>query len=264
MRSKNNSKSNHKISNEKESFFGFQQVTSKVKHSLVKNVFSSVASKYDLMNNLMSLGIHHWWKKEMLKLIPNYGGYLLDVAGGTGDISKLYYQRAKQYNLNSEIVICDFNLEMLKVGKSNLLNSNIISGVSFVCGDALRLPFPEKSFDYYTIAFGIRNVVDIKQALSEAFRVLKPGGKFICLEFSKIESELLAKVYDSYSFNVIPALGEYVANDRKSYQYLVESIRKFPNQMDFLQLIEQVGFKRSGYENLSFGITALHYGYRVE
>lgn len=262
MRSKNSFKSNSGESANQESFFGFQRVSSKLKHSLVRDVFSSVAGKYDLMNNVMSLGVHHLWKKEMLKLIPAHDGSLLDVAGGTGDISKLYYQRSKQSGKNPNVTICDFNLEMLKVGKANLINSNIISGVTFVCGNALDLPFPDSSFDCYTIAFGIRNVVDINKALSEAFRVLKPGGKFICLEFSKVQSNLLAKVYDLYSFNVIPVLGEYIANDRKSYQYLVESINKFPKQMDFLKMIEQTGFKRVGYKNLSLGITALHYGYR--
>ena len=262
MRSKNSSKAKSGDNKNQESFFGFQRVSSKLKHSLVRDVFSSVAGKYDLMNNVMSLGVHHLWKKEMLKLIPSQVGSMLDVAGGTGDISKLYYQRTKQSNKNPNITICDFNLEMLKVGKSNLIDSNIISGVTFVCGNALDLPFPDSSFDCYTIAFGIRNVVDINKALSEAFRVLKPGGKFICLEFSKVQSGLLAKVYDLYSFNVIPALGEYIANDRKSYQYLVESINKFPKQMDFLKMIEQAGFKRAGYKNLSLGITALHYGYR--
>ncbi|MEI6187319.1 MAG: bifunctional demethylmenaquinone methyltransferase/2-methoxy-6-polyprenyl-1,4-benzoquinol methylase UbiE [Alphaproteobacteria bacterium] len=262
MRSKNNSKTNSSDSKNQESFFGFQRVSSKLKHSLVRDVFSSVADKYDLMNNVMSLGVHHLWKKEMLKLIPNHIGSLLDVAGGTGDISKLYYQRASQSNQNPDITICDFNLEMLKVGRANLIDENIVFGVNFVCGNALDLPFPDNSFGCYTIAFGIRNVVDINKALSEAFRVLKPGGKFICLEFSKVQSNLFAKIYELYSFNIIPILGEYIANDRKSYQYLVESINKFPKQGDFLKMIEKAGFKRVGYKNLSLGITALHYGYR--
>jgi ubiquinone/menaquinone biosynthesis methyltransferase len=262
MKSKNNSKISSGDNNNQESFFGFQRVSSKLKHSLVRDVFSSVANNYDLMNNLMSFGIHHLWKKEMLKMIPNHIDSLLDVAGGTGDISKLYYQRAIQSNQNPNITICDFNLEMLKVGRANLINNNIVSKINFVSGNALDLPFPDGSFDCYTIAFGIRNVIDIDKALSEAFRVLKPGGKFICLEFSKVQSNLFAKIYDLYSFNVIPALGEYIANDRKSYQYLVESINKFPKQLDFLKMIEKANFKYVGYKNLSLGITALHYGYR--
>ncbi len=263
MRSKNNSKLAQNDNHDPESFFGFKQVSFKQKYSLVQNVFSSVASKYDVMNNLMSLGVHYLWKKEMLKLLPNFGS-LLDVAGGTGDIARLYYLKAQQQNIEPDVVIYDFNLAMLKACRANLIDSNIISGISLICGDALALPFSENSFDYYTIAFGIRNVVDIKQVLSEALRVLKPGGKFVCLEFSKVHNDLLSRVYDIYSFSVIPTIGAYVANDRESYQYLVESIKKFPNQKDFLQLIEQAGFINSGYKNLTFGVTALHHGYKAE
>lgn len=247
--------------NEQDSFFGFKKVSSSAKRSLVHDVFSSVANNYDLMNNLMSLGVHKLWKKEMLKYIPSCVK-LIDVAGGTGDITRLFYQREKERRQNPEIVICDFNKSMLEIGRKNLVDSNILSGVDFVCGDALSLPFKNDSFDCYTISFGIRNVVDIQQALFEAYRVLKPGGKFVCLEFSKIQNKLLAGIYDLYSFNCIPALGEYVANDRESYKYLVESIRKFPSQNQFLTMINKAGFTDTAYRNLTFGTTAIHYGYK--
>lgn len=250
-----------KDKSENETFFGYKKVSSSDKHSLVQNVFTSVASKYDLMNNMMSLGTHHLWKREMLKLIPS-SVRLLDVAGGTGDISRLYYNRERTRNQNPEIVICDFNENMLKEGRAKFIDNGILSGVTFICGDALELPFDDDSFDCYTIAFGIRNVVDIATALKEAYRVLKPGGKFVCLEFSKIQNPFLAGIYDLYSFKVIPALGEFVAGDRDSYQYLVESIRKFPAQNEFLRMINQAGFKNSSYKNLNFGITAIHYGYK--
>lgn len=232
------------------------------KHSFVHSVFTSVASKYDLMNNLMSFGVHHLWKNEMLKMIPSHTLKLLDVAGGTGDIARLYYQAARKRNIKPEITICDFNQAMLAAGQAKMIDHNILCGIKFVCGDAMSLPFPDNNFDCYSIAFGIRNVVDINQALKEAFRVLKPGGKFVCLEFSQVQNNLLRVVYDLYSSHIIPTLGQYVADDRASYQYLVDSIRKFPKQTEFLRMIQQIGFKATGYKDLSLGITALHYGYK--
>lgn len=254
-------KPGNKENNPSKHFFGFKKVTADRKHSMVQQVFSSVANKYDLMNNLMSFGIQNWWKKQMLQYIP-HAEKLLDVAGGTGDIARLFYKREKEAGYSPQVTLCDFNVAMLQQGRNKMIDHGIAHDVTYICGDATHLPFADNEFDCYTISFGIRNVVDIKSALKEAYRVLKPGGKFICLEFSKVENQLMSGLYDLYSFNVIPKLGELVAKDRESYQYLVESIRKFPTQLQFLQMILDTGFVKSSYRNLSGGITAIHYGYK--
>jgi demethylmenaquinone methyltransferase/2-methoxy-6-polyprenyl-1,4-benzoquinol methylase/2-methoxy-6-polyprenyl-1,4-benzoquinol methylase len=243
--------------------FGFEQVDKKDKEHLVREVFSSVAENYDLMNNLMSMGIHHCWKDSMMELITDYSQNFLDVAGGTGDICKRYYDKANKYNKNPIINICDINYQMLDVGRDKLIDQNIINKINFTTGNAECLPFKDMSWGYYTIAFGIRNVTNIDQALKEAYRVLKPGGKFICLEFSQPTNKYLAKIYDAYSFNIIPFIGKIVANNQHAYQYLVESIRNFPKQQQFAAMIEQAGFKNVNYINLTGGITAIHYGYRI-
>jgi ubiquinone/menaquinone biosynthesis methyltransferase len=247
--------------NKDETFFGFKQVSKDQKVSLVKQVFSSVASKYDLMNNVMSLGVHHLWKQRMIEMLSNTKGSLLDVAGGTGDIAKLYLKKSAAYA--PTIVICDLNYAMLSEGRDKAINENIIKGIEWSCGNAESLPFPDNSFDYYTISFGIRNVADIPKALREAYRVLKPGGKFVCLEFSHPTNPHISNLYDLYSFKVIPFVGKVITGDFDSYQYLVESIRKFPTQREFASLIEQAGFAMVNYENLTFGVTALHFGYKA-
>jgi demethylmenaquinone methyltransferase/2-methoxy-6-polyprenyl-1,4-benzoquinol methylase len=238
--------------------FGFSQVDIEEKQGLVGKVFSSVASKYDLMNDAMSFGIHRLWKDKLIaQLEPDKA--LLDMASGTGDIAKRYYLKSK----NPDITLCDINIDMLNVGKNKLFDENIYKGLKFSCCNAEILPFEEFSFDYYTIAFGIRNVTNIREALKEAWRVLKPGGKFVCLEFSKVNNDFLAKLYDFYSLNVIPKIGGLIAGDSDSYKYLVESIRMFPAQEDFVKMMEEAGFRMNKFENLSFGAVALYTGYRL-
>lgn len=238
--------------------FGFKTVDTQVKASLVRGVFSSVASNYDIMNDLMSGGVHHLWKNTLVGMLPA-GGKLLDVAGGTGDISFRYHKKSP----NSPIIICDINHAMLSTGRDRAIDRNLLTNIDWVCGDAETLPFPSMSFDYYTIAFGIRNVTHIDRALKEAYRVLKPGGRFLCLEFSHVTNPVLAACYAQYSFHVIPAIGKLVANDRDSYQYLVESIRQFPQQDVFASMIEEAGFSKVSYTNLTWGVTAIHSGWRV-
>ncbi len=245
--------------------FGFRDVAAGDKARLVRGVFDSVASRYDLMNDLMSAGVHRVWKSVFIdRLNPQPGETLLDVAGGTGDIGRAFLKRADQRPRAAELtqaraVVCDINLEMLAAGRLRTPDARLVP----ICGDAENLPLPDRSVDACTIAFGIRNVTRIDRALGEAFRVLKIGGRFQCLEFSHLATEGLQKLYDAYSFNVIPWLGEKVAGDRESYQYLVESIRRFPNQERFAAMIAEAGFKRAGYENLSAGIVAIHSGRRI-
>jgi ubiquinone/menaquinone biosynthesis methyltransferase len=236
--------------------FGFKTVAEDEKASLVRGVFDSVASRYDIMNDLMSAGLHRFWKHEMVaSLAPRNGWSVLDVAGGTGDIAFRIKKRA-----NCHVTVCDINAQMLEEGRNRAINQNVLSGIEFVCGNAESLPFEDNSRDAYTIAFGIRNVTHIDKALSEAYRVLKPGGRFLCLEFSHLPNETLQKMYDRYSFTVIPKLGELVAGSAAPYQYLVESIRQFPNQEDFAQMIRDAGFGHVQYHNFTQGVVALHSG----
>ena len=238
--------------------FGFKQVEENEKQSLVGKVFSSVASKYDLMNDVMSLGIHRMWKNKLIEqLAPDKK--LLDVAAGTGDIAKRYYKKCN----NPDITLCDINIEMLEQGRNKLLDENIFKGLNFVCANAENLPFEDNSFDYYTIAFGIRNVTNITKALKEAYRVLRPDGKFVCLEFAKVNEPILAKIYDAYSMHIIPKIGEVITGDEASYQYLVESIRTFPKQEIFTQMISDAGFRFCQYQDLSFGVVSLYTGYKA-
>ena len=208
--------------------FGFSRVKSKDKSNLVKKIFENVSGRYDLMNDFMSLGIHRVWKKSMLDwLAPRRGQSLIDVAGGTGDIAFNFIKRAKT---GANATILDLTESMMIEGKKKTIDLPEESQINWVCGDAMRMPFSDSTFDVYTISFGIRNVTNISKTLSEAYRVLKPGGRLMILEFSSVNNDLISWIYDKYSFNIIPKLGEFVSNDRESYQYLVESIRKFPNQ----------------------------------
>lgn len=243
------------------SHFGFKQVDTNAKVSLVQKVFSQVAKNYDLMNDVMSMGVHRLWKKELIKTIKNPYGDLLDCASGTGDIATLYYKNLKGFKAN--ITACDLNPDMLKVGKDKLIDQNIINKFNYVCANAEELPFADNSFDNYTIAFGIRNVTNIKQALSEAYRVLKPGGQFLCLEFSHIDNLLFKQFYDFYSFHLITLMGKIIAKDEDSYKYLVESIRMFPKQQEFKSIISETGFKNVSYSNLTLGIAAIHTGWKI-
>ena len=240
--------------------FGNRTVPEDAKAGMVHGVFESVADKYDVMNDAMSLGIHRLWKDAMMDwLAPRDGQRLLDVAGGTGDISFRFLKRAP----GASATVLDMTRSMLEAGRKRAEAAHLGDGLSWVCGDAMALPFPDASFDIYTISFGIRNVTRIEDALSEAFRVLRPGGRLMVLEFSRIPVPGMQKLYDLYSFNVIPRLGQAIANDRESYQYLVESIRRFPDQEAFAQMIREAGFAQVKYRNLSLGIAALHSGWKL-
>lgn len=246
-------------SSNQDTFFGFSKVPFKEKAHLVGKVFSSVANKYDLMNDVMSVGIHRLWKENFVSLIPVMpNAKILDVAGGTGDIAIRYHNKMKNAGYQSEVTICDINSEMIEAGRDKAIDQNILHGLHHVQGDAEKLPFPDSIFDCYTIAFGIRNVTNIEKALAESYRVLKPGGKFLCLEFSKLESELMQKFYDLYSFNLIPKIGKCITNNEEAYQYLVESIKQFPDQESFANMIKDTGYKGVHYHNLSFGVAAIH------
>lgn len=236
--------------------FGFSRVKSKDKSNLVKKIFENVSGRYDLMNDFMSLGIHRVWKKSMLDwLAPRRGQSLIDVAGGTGDIAFNFIKRAKT---GANATILDLTESMMIEGKKKTIDLPEETQINWVCGDAMRMPFSDSTFDVYTISFGIRNVTNISKTLSEAYRVLKPGGRLMILEFSSVNNDLISWIYDKYSFNIIPKLGEFVSNDRESYQYLVESIRKFPNQEKFSEMIINEGFRKVKYRDLTFGIAALH------
>lgn len=248
--------------------FGFEEVSPEEKVNRVKGVFRSVASRYDVMNDLMSAGVHRLWKHDTIaKLNPQPGERLLDVAGGTGDLSKAFIDRADKVARRrgkageASAIVCDINDAMLEAGRARSDMAAYESRIGWVCGDAQALPFEDRTFDALTIAFGIRNVADRAQALSEFRRVLKPGGRLAVLEFSHMTVPMLQKLYDTYSFNVIPRMGEIVASDRASYQYLVESIRKFPKQEDFRDEVEAAGFSGVSVTNFSGGIAALHFGW---
>ncbi|OOY32131.1 bifunctional demethylmenaquinone methyltransferase/2-methoxy-6-polyprenyl-1,4-benzoquinol methylase UbiE [Thioclava sp. F36-6] len=248
------------VEQSKTTHFGFQTVDEDAKAGMVHGVFSRVASKYDIMNDLMSMGIHRVWKDAMMDwLAPRPGQKLLDVAGGTGDVSFRFLKRAG----SGHATVCDMTESMLVEGRKRAEAESMADSLDWVVGDAMALPFADNSFDVYTISFGIRNVTRIPDALKEAYRVLKPGGRIMVLEFSQIPNEMMQKAYDLYSFNVIPKMGEIVANDRDSYQYLVESIRKFPTQETFAQMIREAGFENVSYRNLSMGIAALHSGWKL-
>jgi len=248
----------------KQTHFGFQTVGEEQKKDKVLSVFHNVADTYDLMNDVMSAGIHRVWKDFLMKkLDPGSSTELLDVAGGTGDIAFRFLEHVGRTEHKARVVVCDINKSMLEVGEARAKVQGYNSGVSWVEGDAQALPFPDNSFDCYTIAFGIRNVVRVEQALAEAYRVLRPGGRFLCLEFSKVHTPGLDALYDFYSFQVIPPMGKVIAGDWDSYQYLVESIRQFPDQDTFAMMIRDANFKFVEYENLSFGVAAIHSGFKL-
>ena len=245
---------------EQTTHFGFETVPEAKKAGKVQNIFNSVASKYDIMNDVMSVGIHRIWKEAMMDwLAPRPGQKLLDVAGGTGDVSFKFLKRSG----SGHATVLDITENMLIEGRKRAVADKMLHSLDWVVGDAMSLPFADNSFDIYTISFGIRNVTQPQKALNEAFRVLQPGGRLMVLEFNQIPVPLAQKAYDLYSFNVIPTMGKLIANDRHSYQYLVESIRKFPDQETFLSMLQNAGFKNTGYRNLSLGIAALHSGWKI-
>ena len=242
-------------------WFGDRAVEPDQKTDLVRGVFSSVAGRYDLMNDLMSGGIHRLWKARLIAAIrPRPGERLLDVAGGTGDISMRFLAAAGP---GASATICDLSEDMVRVGRDRAIDRGRVAGLGFVVGNAESLPLDDASVDVYTIAFGLRNVTRIDPALAEARRVLKPGGRFFCLEFSRVVLPALRRLYDAYSYAAIPRLGQLVAGDRDSYQYLVESIRRFPDQPALAERMTAAGLARPGWQNLSGGIAAIHTGWRT-
>lgn len=239
--------------------FGFKDVAWDEKQTLVRGVFERVASRYDLMNDVMSLGMHRVWKDRFVGNVRAHAqSRFLDVAGGTGDIALRLNKR-----FGAPVLVCDINAAMLGEGRDRLFDKGQSGALDFVCGNAEALPFNDASMDVYTIAFGIRNVTDIPKALREAHRVLAPGGQFLCLEFSPAVTPALKPVYDAYSFHLLPWFGEHIAKDRDSYQYLAESIRRFPSPPIFSRMIEEAGFARVKSTPLSGGICSIHEGWRL-
>lgn len=248
--------SDAKQRNPEAAWFGYKKVDPSRKARLVNEVFDSVAQSYDTMNDLMSGGLHRIWKNKFVRLMrPRPDKTLLDVAGGTGDIAFRYRAAAGE---TAKVTVCDLSKEMLKVGKNRAIDLGYINNIKWIEGNAEKLPFQDSSFDLYSISFGIRNVPHIDDALHEAWRVLKPGGRFFCLEFSHLKNEFFRKLYDEYSFRIIPKIGSVVAKDSESYQYLVESIRQFPNQENFAKRIKSAGFDTLRVIDLAGGIAAIH------
>ena len=238
--------------------FGFRDVPKTAKAGLVREVFDSVADSYDLMNDVMSLGVHRLWKKAFVhQAAPRAGETFLDLAGGTGDIAFALGEAG------AHVAVCDYNEQMLRQGRKRAADRGLLAGPAWVAGDAQALPFPAAAMDGVTIAFGLRNVTEPAKALGEIRRVLKPGGRFFCLEFSQVAVPVLDRLYDVYSFEMLPRLGQWIAGDAESYRYLAESIRRFPAQDRLRDMMQAAGFGRAGYRNLSGGIAAIHWGWRT-
>ncbi len=249
------------MSDKKTTHFGYREVDADAKAGMVADVFHSVAARYDLMNDLMSGGIHRVWKRFTIELSGvRRGNSVLDIAGGTGDLAAKF---SRIVGAEGTVILADINASMLEVGRDKLLDSGIQGNIEFVQADAQFLPFPDDSFDCVTIAFGLRNVTEKETALASMLRVLKPGGRLLVLEFSKPANELLSRAYDTYSFRVLPLMGRLVANDADSYQYLAESIRMHPDQETLKDMMEDVGFSRVEYHNMTGGIVALHRGIKA-
>ncbi len=239
--------------------FGFRTVEREQKRLLVRGVFDNVAAKYDLMNDLMSLGVHRLWKRDFVQALgPRPNLALLDLAGGTGDIASGWLQRG-----GGPVILSDINFAMLSVGRDRILARGLVADISLLVTDAEALPLPDKSVDRVSIAFGLRNCTNKDQVLREARRVLRPGGKFACLEFSRLQIAAFEKAYEAWSFKALPRIGQWVAQDAASYQYLAESIRMFPDQEKLQAMMEQAGLERVKVRNLSGGIAAIHQGWRL-
>ena len=246
-----------------ETDFGFRRVPETAKAPLVRGIFDSVAGRYDLMNDLMSGGIHRLWKAEMIAwLAPRPGQRLVDVAGGTGDVALRALPRLAP-DAGGGAAVCDANPSMVEIGRARALDRGIVAGIEWLCGDAEALPFADRVFDLYTVAFGLRNVTHIARALAEARRVLRPGGRFMALEFAPAVGPLLQPLYDLYSFSVLPLLGQIVAGDRDAYRYLAESIRRFPPQSELAGMIAAAGLGRPRFRNLTGGIAVLYSAWRL-
>jgi demethylmenaquinone methyltransferase/2-methoxy-6-polyprenyl-1,4-benzoquinol methylase len=246
------------MADDKKTHFGYKQVNTEEKESMVASVFDSVAAKYDIMNDLMSAGIHRLWKRFTIELSGVRGGMqVLDIAGGTGDLTAHF---SKLVGPQGQVVLADINASMLNVGRDKLTDRGVCGNIEYVQANAEALPFPDNHFDCITIAFGLRNVTHKENALESMLRVLKPGGRLLVLEFSKPSNSLLSKVYDTYSFKVLPKMGRLIAGDDDSYQYLAESIRMHPDQQTLKEMMETAGFSRCEYHNLTGGIVAIHKG----
>lgn len=257
------SKSRSTAPEQMQTAYGFETVAPGEKQGKVNTVFHSVARRYDIMNDVMSVGVHRLWKDAMVtKAAPSKSGQWrgLDVAGGTGDVA---FRLVEASNHNAHVTVLDINGSMLDVGRERAEKRKLLENLEFVEANAEELPFEANTFDAYTIAFGIRNVPDIPKALREAYRVLKPGGQLLVLEFSDVDVPMLDRIYDAWSFNAIPRIGKAITGDAESYQYLVESIRKFPDQKRFAKIIEDAGFSRVDYRNMTGGIAALHTGWKL-
>lgn len=240
--------------------FGYQTIEKQDKEKMVASVFHSVAAKYDIMNDLMSFGVHRLWKRFTIDASAvRPGNKVLDLAGGTGDLTKKFSEIVGE---NGQVVLADINDSMIKVGREKLHNQGYVGNIEYVQANAEALPFADNTFDLVTIAFGLRNVTNKENALASIFRVLKPGGRLLVLEFSKPQQEWLNKAYDFYSFNILPTMGQVIANDKDSYQYLSESIRMHPDQDTLKGMMETVGFEQVSYSNLTGGIVALHKGFK--
>ncbi|MBE1237100.1 bifunctional demethylmenaquinone methyltransferase/2-methoxy-6-polyprenyl-1,4-benzoquinol methylase UbiE [Phaeovibrio sulfidiphilus] len=255
-------------SNDEMTHFGFQSVRASEKAARVREIFDSVASRYDVMNDLMSGGVHRIWKDAFVSwLDPRPGRQYLDVAGGTGDIAFRILRSAARQPTGGQppatVTVCDINEEMLRVGRDRAMDHALSDGLSWVVGDAQALPLPDRSVDAYTIAFGLRNVTRIEDAIADARRVLRPGGKMMILEFSKVVIPVFDRLYDLYSFKALPLMGRFVAGDEDAYRYLVESIRRFPPQDELARKMEEAGFRQVQYRNLTGGIAAMHVGWRL-
>ena len=246
--------------------FGARRVSEREKASLVRALFDNVAPRYDLMNDLMSGGTHRWWKAEMVAwLNPRPGQLLLDVGGGTGDIGLRALPRlaSAEATTSGRVVVCDTSEQMLAIGRARALDQGVLTGIEWVCADAERLPTADRNVYLYTVAFGLRNVTRLDAALAEARRVLKPGGRFLCLEFAPEITPLLQPLYDLYSFQFVPLLGQIVTGDRKAYAYLVESIRRFPRQSELAEMIARAGLDQVRLRNLTGGVAALFSAWRI-
>ena len=256
-----NQKPKPQAQNPESNWFGFRRVKPGEKTGLVKDVFNKVAGRYDLMNDLMSGGLHRLWKDRLVALMsPQPGQTVLDVAGGTGDIALRCYNRTKG---EAKIIVCDLNPAMLKEGRAKAIDHGLLNGIDWITGNAEALPLPSRSVDTYCIGFGLRNVTHIDKALHEAERVLRPGGKFYCLEFSPGVRDAIKPIYDRYCMSVLPWIGEHVANDRDAYQYLAESIQKFPPQAELAGRMEKAGFSQAKWQDLTGGIAVIHSGWKI-
>lgn len=248
------------MSEEKTTHFGYKTVATQDKVKMVGQVFHSVADKYDLMNDLMSFGVHRLWKRYCIEMAAaRPGQHILDLAGGTGDLTMKF---SKLVGSTGKVVLADINGSMLNVGRDRLLDKGYAGNIEFVQANAEMLPFDDNSFDVCTISFGLRNVTDKQKALESIFRVLRPGGRLLVLEFSKPESEFLRKAYDTYSFSMLPLMGKLVTNDAESYRYLAESIRMHPDQKTLKHMMREAGFEQVEFSNLTGGIVALHRGFK--